>query len=218
MGNTRRRKGQTGPGLLVVGLFALGALITAARWLVAQAEHYWYVTVLVGLLALGVGAALSAAAIARQRERRERLARLRYTPAQLDALSPSGFEAACAALLARDGFTARVVGGAGDRSADVIGRDTAGLTVVLQCKHTTVGSRVGSPVLYGLNGTLREIHRADLGVVVTNGGFTRDAPTVAAQLARIRLVDRAALQRWATGGESFHHLLGLDRPRLQPQG
>lgn len=81
-------------------------------------------------------------------------------------------------LLVRDGLAARHVGQRGDKAADVIALDHATRrTVVVQCKHTTTDAKVGTRVIYEVNGTAGPAHGADLAVVATNGGFTRDART-----------------------------------------
>lgn len=137
-----------------------------------------------------------------------RAAGLSYSPAQIDAMSPTAFEHAVRDLMIRDGIAARHVGQRGDQAADVIGRDTTGRVVVVQCKHTTTESRVGSRVMYEVNGTAGPVHGADVAVVVTNGAFTRNASEFAARHG-IHLIDRERLDRWASRGSSLHTLLGL---------
>ncbi|GAA4993682.1 hypothetical protein GCM10023205_77950 [Yinghuangia aomiensis] len=146
---------------------------------------------------------------AQERKRRalraRRVAALRVTPEQFDTLSPAAFEDAVRDLFARDGFTARRVGGRNDQAADVLADDPAtGRRWMVQCKHTRTGARVGVRVLYEVNGT-REAHRAHEMVVVTNGGFTADARAWATP-RRIRLVDREALRLWATAGRHITEL------------
>ncbi|REF00520.1 restriction endonuclease [Thermomonospora umbrina] len=141
-----------------------------------------------------------------------RLAELRYTAAELDALSPLDFELAVRDLMVRDGLAARHVGRGGDQAADVIATDPAtGRTVVVQCKHTTTGRNVTVEVIYQVNGTAGPVHGADMAVVVTNGGFTKDARLQAAAF-RIVVVDRGLLQRWAQEGTSIRGVCGLDGP------
>ncbi|AJT70173.1 hypothetical protein T261_8581 [Streptomyces lydicus] len=49
--------------------------------------------------------------------------------------------------------------------------------IVLQAKHTNVGGKVGSAVMYQVKGTAGPVHSrgADTAVAVTHGFFTRDA-------------------------------------------
>ena len=123
-------------------------------------------------------------------------------------LTPKAFELATRDLLIRDGMSARHVGQAGDQAADVIALDRAGRRVVVQCKHTSVGGRIGARVMYEVNGTAGPVHGADFAVVVTNGMFTKDARAFADR-HRIGLVDRVLLERWAARGESLAELLNL---------
>lgn len=148
-----------------------------------------------------------------ERIRRRRLSELRLTLPQIDGMRPVEFELAVRDLMDRDGLTARHTGRRGDKAADVIARDAGSRTIVVQCKHTTRGRRVGAPVLYAVNGTAASLHRAQLAVIVTNGGFTRDARQTARQLG-IHLVGRDDLERWAAHGVGFHRLLRLRDPSV----
>ena len=143
-----------------------------------------------------------------------RAAELSYSIDQIDAMDPTAFEHATRDLMIRDGLTARHVGQRGDQAADVIGRDLAGRVLVVQCKHTTTGGRVGSRVMYEVNGTAGPVHGADVAVVVTNGDFTRNAREFAARHG-IHLIDRDRLTRWAAHGMRLHTLLGLREQRAK---
>ncbi|WP_051450392.1 restriction endonuclease [Actinospica robiniae] len=116
----------------------------------------------------------------------------------IDGLSPIDFELAITDLMLRDGISARHVGRAGDKAADVIGTDAEGAVYIAQCKHTTVGGKVGVRVIYEVNGTARPVHGADTALVVTNGAFTKDAREQARDFG-IHLIDRTALHQWAAG-------------------
>lgn len=138
---------------------------------------------------------------------------LALTLTEIDALAPDAFEFAVRDLMIRDSISARRVGGSDDQAADVIGFHAAtGTRIVVQCKHTTRAANVGAPVIYQVNGTAGPAHRADVAVVVTNGGFTPSARRNAEQF-RIALVDRAELERWAAHGTSLPELLGLGTVR-----
>ncbi|MEV3925931.1 restriction endonuclease [Actinomadura coerulea] len=200
-------------GAALVALFAVSVsvqlLLEALRALVSA----WWLTPAVLVL---VGAAWWMSGQARKLRaavRAQRRAELALTLAQIDAMPPDEFESAVAELMIRDAITARQVGGSDDQAADVIGEHAAtGTRIVVQCKHTTIRANVGVQVIYQVNGTAGPAHRADVAVVVTNGGFTRSARRNAEQF-RIALLDRAELERWATGGVSLPELLRLGTVR-----
>ncbi|WP_075018286.1 IS5/IS1182 family transposase [Actinacidiphila rubida] len=69
-------------------------------------------------------------------------------------MDDQSFEFALRDLMVRDGCpTARRVGQAGDQCADVIASHPRYGHVVIQAKHTTVSAKVGSYVMYQVNGT-----------------------------------------------------------------
>ncbi|MFE6865061.1 restriction endonuclease [Kitasatospora sp. NPDC057692] len=148
-----------------------------------------------------------------ERTRTERLAGLRLSLAEVDAMGDQDFEYALRDLLVRDGWTADQVGRQGDQAADVIGHHPRHGRIVLQAKHTTVGAKVGVQVMYQVKGTAGPVHGADVAVVVTNGGLTRDAMDWGDQYG-VHWVDRARLESWAAAGRPLHHLLPLPRRPL----
>ncbi len=123
------------------------------------------------------------------------------------------FERLVADLLSRDGFTIEQrTGGAGDLGADVIGvDDVTGHRAVLQCKHTARQARVGTPELQRFKGTVWDVHKADVAVVVTNGAFTRHAVSFARE-HNITLLDSRGLWEWAHLGDSFRELRRAQPP------
>ncbi|MFJ2776804.1 MULTISPECIES: restriction endonuclease [unclassified Kitasatospora] len=161
---------------------------------------------------LAAVAVLALAAAARQpaldRARTERLAALRLTLAQVDALDDQAFEYALRDLLIRDGWSARKVGQQGDQAADVTGQHPSHGRIVLQAKHTRVGAKVGVHVMYEVKGTAGPVHGADIAVVVTNGTLTRDAMAWGDR-HRIHWIDRPRLETWADRGTPLHDLLAL---------
>nr|WP_307783595.1 restriction endonuclease [Streptomyces spinoverrucosus] len=118
------------------------------------------------------------------------------------------FEHALRDLLVRDGWPARRVGGGGDQAADVMGDHRHRCRIVVQAKHTRVGGKVGSSVMYAVKGTAGPAHKADHAVVVTNGSFTRDAKAWGDRHG-VHWVDGEKLRRWAESGAALHELLGL---------
>ncbi|MFF3007000.1 restriction endonuclease [Kitasatospora sp. NPDC057940] len=201
------RTGAERVAAVVIALVVVSWAAQGLRWVVTD-----------GLPLLVVLAALGAAGVAvwwwlrrvAAAARRQRLASLRLSLAQLDAMDDKQFEFALRDLLLRDGIEARQVGQQGDQAADVIGQDARWGRIVVQAKHTKVGGKVGSQVMYQVKGTAQPVHRADVAVVVTNGSFTRDAKAWGDKHG-IYWVDREALRRWAEGGTALPDLLHLSR-------
>ncbi|MEU2393132.1 restriction endonuclease [Streptomyces sp. NPDC007369] len=201
-------------GAAAVALALAVALAQATSRLLTRAAAAWPLLVLIGL-ALAVG--LISVRMRGSRRRRadsKRLARLRITLVELDAMGDQQFEYALRDLLVRDGWAARKVGRGGDQAADVIAVRIPLGRIVVQAKHTRVGGKVGSSVMYQVKGTAGPAHRADHAVVVTNGSFTRDAMAWGDRHG-VRWVDRDRLDHWAHKGRALHELLGLParRPR-----
>ncbi len=144
---------------------------------------------------------------------------LRYGLTQLDALHHSRFEDAVRDLMRRDGGQdAARVGGGGDLGADVKATDPYGRRWVIQCKHRRnglAGSAVGTPDLQVLNGTARQVHGADVAVIVTNGRVTKPAVAFAKQ-QHLHVVDRHTLAIWASGSRPLWELLRAVPPPRRP--
>ena len=187
---TARPQPAPGPARLLRWLagvaLLLGALYVAIRLFIDPA---WALPAVVATLAATV---LLLALGARRRWRRGR------TLGRLVAGSPTGFEETVARTMARQGFrNVRRTGGAGDLAADIVARDRAGRTVVVQCKRYQPGRAVGSREMQTFIGMQRIHHEADYGLYVTTSSFTGPARELAAWFAWIRhgitLVDGAAL-------------------------
>ncbi|MET9736080.1 restriction endonuclease [Streptomyces sp. NPDC006458] len=192
----------------VVGLAVLVLAVRIATAAVGALREAWPVLLALVALAGTAGAWWVTRAIGRRRRDAERLALLRITLAEFDAMDDRQFEHALRDLLVRDGWPARRVGGGGDQAADVIGDHMHRGRIVVQAKHTRVGGKVGSSVMYAVKGTAGPAHRADHAVVVTNGTFTRDAMAWGDRHG-VHWVDRDKLRRWAETGTALHELLGL---------
>lgn len=133
---------------------------------------------------------------------------LTYRMKQLSAMTPAGFEQACAELLARDGFNRTLrVGGAGDLGADVVAYDDEGRKLVLQCKQ--YARPVGSKETQTFNGTARPEHGADLALMIGLNGFTQPAADFAHR-HDLTLIGRHELKRWAHG-EHLYSVLTRQR-------
>ncbi|MEW5539590.1 restriction endonuclease [Streptomyces cyaneofuscatus] len=132
---------------------------------------------------------------------------------QIDRLHHQKFEELTAWLLERDGHDIeRRTGGPGDMGADVIAVTPSGRRVVVQCKHSGTSGRSMAPnALHSLNGTARQVHKADVVIAVTNGGFSKRGREFAGEQG-LHLIDRAALQRWATWGRPVTEILSLPAP------
>lgn len=204
----------------LIGLFAAAALaialvVAAVDWLLV----HWWVLVVIGALAVLAGGGWLHHKQHGQRWEAVRAQGLRYGLAQLDALHHSRFEDAVRDLMRRDGCRDAVrVGGSGDLGADVKATDPYGRRWVIQCKHRRAGlsgSAVGTPDLQVLNGTARQVHGADIAVIVTNGRVTRPAVTFAEQ-QRLHVVDRHTLGVWAAGSRPLWELLRALPPPRKP--
>ncbi|WEH20066.1 restriction endonuclease [Streptomyces sp. VNUA24] len=196
---------------LAAALVAVAALVLAVRMTVAAGEtllRSWPLLVVGAATAVGAVAWRALRTAAQRRRAQERLATLRITLAQFDAMDDEQFEYALRDLLIRDGWQAWKVGQGGDQAADVIGQHPHHGRIVLQAKHTRTGGKVGSSVMYQVNGTARPVHGADHAVVVTNGALTRNAKQWGDR-HRVRWTDRDQLRRWAENGIALQELLRL---------
>ncbi|MFE5794860.1 restriction endonuclease [Streptomyces sp. NPDC056503] len=105
-----------------------------------------------------------------------------------------------------------------EADGDVKATDPFGRRWVIQCKHRRdglAGSAVGTPDLQALDGTARQVHGADVAVIVTNGRVTQ--PGVAfARRQRLHVVDRHTLARWASGSRPLGELLRAVPPPRGP--
>ncbi|MEU1409727.1 restriction endonuclease [Streptomyces sp. NPDC005728] len=193
-------------GFFLAAAMVIAVVVAVVHWLLA----HWWVLVLVLVLAVLAGGGWLYSL--RQRARWEAVwaQGLRYGLPQLDALHHSQFEDAIRDLMRRDGCRdAQRVGGGGDLGADVRATDPYGRRWVIQCKHRrngALGSAVGTPDLQVLNGTARQVHGADVAVIVTNGRVTAPAVTFAKQ-QRLHVVDRQTLGVWAAGSRPLWELL-----------
>lgn len=202
-------------GLLVAVVLAVALVVAVVNWLLA----HWWLLVAIGALAVLAGGGWVHRRRQRARWETVRAQGLRYGLWQLDALHHSGFEDSVRDLMRRDGCRDAVrVGGGGDLGADVKATDPYGRRWVIQCKHRRnglAGSAVGTPDLQVLNGTARQVHGADVAVIVTNGRVT--APAVAfARQQHLHVVDRHTLGVWASGSRPLWELLRAVPPPRRP--
>ncbi|MEV7790021.1 restriction endonuclease [Streptomyces sp. NPDC088106] len=131
---------------------------------------------------------------------------LTFRMKQLAAMTATGFEQACADLLARDGFRRPLrVGGAGDLGVDVTARDDEDRLLILQCKQYQ--NPVGSGHVQKFNGTARPHHGADIPIMIALNGFTQPAIDFARH-HRLILVGRPELKKWAHG-QHLYDVIGI---------
>ncbi|MEU2509840.1 restriction endonuclease [Streptomyces sp. NPDC007863] len=178
--------------------------ITVGLWGAVAAHPWWTVLIMIGFLAvlfllarladtaLDLLATPAVAGVDTTSVEPEP-ALLTYRMKQLEAMSPAGFEHACAELL----------------GADVIATDADGLTIVVQCKQ--LNRPVNSPAMQQFNGTARPEHGADHAVIIGLNGFTQPALDFASR-HRLITVGREDLKRWAHGT----HLYDVIRARTTP--
>ncbi|MEU9095241.1 restriction endonuclease [Streptomyces sp. NPDC087901] len=211
----RRRTDDRLIGFLVAAVLAVALAVAVVHWLLV----HWWVLIVLGMLAVLAGGGWLYQKQQQARWEAVRAQGLRYELPQLDALHHSQFEDAVRDLMRRDGCRNAVrVGGGGDLGADVKATDPHGRRWVIQCKHRRnglAGSAVGTPDLQVLNGTARQVHGADIAVIVTNGRVT--APAVAfAKQQRLHVIDRHTLGVWASGSRPLWELLRAVPPPRRP--
>jgi restriction system protein len=200
---------------VLAAVVVIALVVTVVNWLLA----HWWVLVLLLVLAVLAGGGWLYSRQQRARWEAVRAQGLRYGLPQLDALHHSRFEDAIRDLMRRDGCQdAQRVGGRGDLGADVKATDPYGRHWVIQCKHRRNGARgsaVGTPDLQVLNGTARQVHGADVAVIVTNGRVSAPAVDFAKQ-QRLHVVDRQTLGVWAAGSRPLWELLRAVPPPRRP--
>ncbi|MBO0657186.1 restriction endonuclease [Streptomyces triculaminicus] len=210
----RSRKKDEQVALLVAAVVTVGLVAAVVRWLLA----HWWLLLLAAVVIVVAGGLWLRQARQRAEWERVRARALRLRIAELDALDHRAFEFAIRDLMRRDGCKAEQLGGAGDNACDVRAVDPAGRVWAIQCKHRRDGdggAAVGVGVLQQVNGTARQIHGADIAVILTNGRFTSKAIPWGKD-HRIHLVDRRVLAEWAAGSRPLWDLLDRIPPPRRP--
>lgn len=92
---------------------------------------------------------------------------------RVDKMGGAEFEKYLAGLLLQTRFRPEVIGGSGDRGADIVLRAPNGQLWVIQAKRWGQGQKVGTRAIMEVIAA-RAFYRADHAVVITNQGFTRD--------------------------------------------
>jgi restriction system protein len=199
----RRRNAKISDGVV---LASVGGGILAVALLVQLIRAHLVLTLMVSTVAVAAAAMwgyLRWSAMSR-------LTAYERDVAVTDHMSGADFEQYVARLLRGCGCRGvRVSGRAGDMGADVTARTPDGRRLVVQCKR--YAGNLSSPDVQRFAGTARDIHGADVALLVTTGRPTTQALQVARQ-CRIDLVDRPVLARWIATGISPDVLIS-DRGR-----
>jgi len=185
----RRRRRRDGDMAMLRGLGALGGIVLLAV-VVRQIRAHPTASALIVLAVLAV----VGLAVYGWHAQRRQLAEHERSVSATNAMTGTQFEHFTARLMRASGFRrVQVVGGSGDMGADVIAWTADGRRVVVQCKR--LAGNLGSPHVQQFAGTARDIHRADVALLVTTGRPTTQAREIALR-CQITLVDRPALARW----------------------
>lgn len=172
-------------------------LLVGGIWVRRLTVNWWMLETRAGLLLAGF---LFIGLVNRsyRKSQRRTYSQRPWTLSELKQLSPREFEELTAELCLRDGArTAKAVGGADDKAADVLAVLWDGRRVMVQCKRWATKA-VDADTLYAVNGTYRDWHGCHLAVVVTTSRFTSNAREFAEHVG-IHLYDGNDLERWANG-------------------
>lgn len=117
----------------------------------------------------------------RERLERERVARMKSL-GDILVLTPRVFEKLTGRILEYNGvLNLQHTGGSGDLGADLIGVDSYGNQIVVQCKRYAPGNAIGSPEIQKFIGMINVHHKAQMGIFVTTTTYTQPAIDLAAQ-------------------------------------
>lgn len=123
----------------------------------------------------------------------ELLTELAKQPSLLHSLDPRKFEELVARLLEDNGCEVTLTKRTRDGGYDIFGRIKgliASPVFLAECKRYAPDNKVGVEVVRGLYG-VTEIHRANLGLVITSSSFTKDAHE-----EKLRIGDRIELKEF----------------------
>ncbi len=107
---------------------------------------------------------------------------------KFDYMTGNDFEQFCTLVLQGNGYTTRVTPTSGDFGVDIIA-EQSGITYAIQCK--CYSSDIGVDAVYQVAGGMKYYH-ANLGIVLTNRYFTRQAQELASGIGVV-LWDRDSL-------------------------
>ena len=113
-------------------------------------------------------------------------------------MTGNDFEHYCALVLQGNGYATQITPASGDFGVDIIA-EHSGITYAIQCKRYS--SDIGVDAVYQVAGGMKYYH-ANLGIVLTNRYFTRQAQELASNIGVV-LWDRDSLIK-------LIHTSGLD--------
>jgi restriction system protein len=135
------------------------------------------------------------------------LKQLAKRPDLIYGLSPRKFEELVAKLLEEQGCSVNLTKRTRDGGYDIFGKFQSGpvnLTFLAECKRYAPDNKVGVEIVRGLYG-ITEIHKANLGLLITSSSFTKDAYEEKIRIGpRIDLKDYSDLCSWL----SPHKVIG----------
>lgn len=108
---------------------------------------------------------------------------------KFDYMEGTDFEQYCAMILRENGYTTELTPASGDYGVDIIAKHS-GIIYAIQCK--CYSSDVGVEAVYQVSGGMKYYH-ANIGIVLTNRYFTRNAKELADAIGVI-LWDRESLE------------------------
>lgn len=114
--------------------------------------------------------------------------RIKWYNNKFDYMTGNDFEQFCALVLQGNGYTTQVTPASGDFGVDIIA-EQSGITYAIQCK--CYSSDIGVDAIYQVAGGMKYYH-ANLGIVLTNRYFTRQAQELASGIGVV-LWDRDSL-------------------------
>lgn len=117
---------------------------------------------------------------------------------KFDYMTGNDFEHYCALVLQGNGYATQITPASGDFGVDIIA-EHSGITYAIQCKRYS--SDIGVDAVYQVAGGMKYYH-ANLGIVLTNRYFTRQAQELASNIGVV-LWDRDSLIK-------LIHTSGLD--------
>lgn len=115
--------------------------------------------------------------------------RIKFYNNKFDYMEGTDFEQYCAMILRENGYTTELTPASGDYGVDIIAKHS-GIIYAIQCK--CYSSDVGVEAVYQVSGGMKYYH-ANIGIVLTNRHFTRNAKDLADAIGVI-LWDRESLE------------------------
>lgn len=115
--------------------------------------------------------------------------RIKFYSNKFDYMEGTDFEQYCAMILRENGYTTELTPASGDYGVDIIAKHS-GIIYAIQCK--CYSSDVGVEAVYQVSGGMKYYH-ANIGIVLTNRYFTRNAKELADAIGVI-LWDRESLE------------------------